>query len=282
MCTVTLVPLLTRPTSPRPGALEGGPRGVRLACNRDELRSRPIALPPIIRPIRDRRAIMPIDTVSGGTWIAASDAGLMMTLLNVNPRRRSGDPSYDGSLVRSRGAIIPELIPCETLDDAADRAMGLAPREFPPFRLVMANIGRVVEIRSDGRYLCRGDDTQLVRPALFTSSGLGDHLVEGPRRKLFDEMFPASTSADDWLAAQQAFHRHSWPDRTHMSICMSRDEAWTVSMTIVELDEAGVEMSYIAGRPDAGAPAARVRIDCRGARSPHGPDPARKDSSAQC
>ncbi len=280
MCTVTLVPLLTRPPHPSGGASEGGPRGTRLACNRDELRSRPIALPPIIRTIENRRAIMPIDPVSGGTWIAASDAGLMMTLLNVNPRRGSGGAPHDGSLVRSRGAIIPELIPCATLDEASDRAMGLAPRAFPPFCLVMADAGRVVEIRSDGRNMCRSDDTKLVRPVLYTSSGLGDHLVEGPRRKLFDELFPASAPPEDWLATQQAFHRHSWPDRTHLSVCMSRDEAWTVSMTIVELHEAGIEMSYIAGRPDAGTPAARIRLDDHDTRSLRGPGSWRKDSSA--
>src|SRR5262249_13957501 len=73
MCTVSIVALN-----------EPGNRRLRLACNRDELRSRPAALPPLVRNCDERQAIMPIDPVSDGTWIAVNDAGIAATLLNVN------------------------------------------------------------------------------------------------------------------------------------------------------------------------------------------------------
>src|SRR5262249_44773985 len=69
MCTLTVLPL------------EGD--RTRLAFNRDELRTRPEALPPQWTHHGSRSAVHPIDPVSNGTWIAANDAGLALALLNV-------------------------------------------------------------------------------------------------------------------------------------------------------------------------------------------------------
>ncbi len=43
---------------------------------------------------------------------------------------------------------------------------------------------------------------------------------------------------------QDALHRHRWPDRAHLSICMSRPEARTVSITCVEIDADQVRLHY--------------------------------------
>jgi hypothetical protein len=64
VCTLTIVPL-------------GGGR-TRLAFNRDEQRTRPAALPPQTRRYGGRTAVLPVDPVSDGTWIALSDVGLVM------------------------------------------------------------------------------------------------------------------------------------------------------------------------------------------------------------
>ena len=58
----------------RAGRLARLERAVRVVCNRDELRSRAAALPPRVCTFGERRAVMPIDLVSGGTWIAANRA----------------------------------------------------------------------------------------------------------------------------------------------------------------------------------------------------------------
>ena len=69
-----------------------------MACNRDELLTRGAALAPSIRLPGERRVTMPVDPDSGGTWIAASDAGLVFTLLNVNSdtdaNANAGGPSH--------------------------------------------------------------------------------------------------------------------------------------------------------------------------------------------
>src|SRR5690349_16175849 len=55
---------------------------IRLACNRDEQVSRPMACPPEVRTFGSNVAAMPIDPQSDGTWIGVNDAGVMMALLN--------------------------------------------------------------------------------------------------------------------------------------------------------------------------------------------------------
>jgi hypothetical protein len=236
VCTLTILP-------------RAGGAGLRLASSRDEARARPEALPPRERAYGGLRALLPVDPASGGTWVAANSAGLALALLNVNrPGLGGGEPR------RSRGTIIPALLGCADPDEARRRAEALRPADFPPFRLVLAGAGLVVEGLSDGVAL-RWSRGRLEGPLLWTSSGLGDHLVEGPRRRLFERALAARPTPQ----AQDAFHRHRWPGRPHLSVRMSRPDARTVSYTVVEVTPEKVSMKYSAlaepaGRQPAGAP----------------------------
>jgi hypothetical protein len=231
MCTVTVVPW------------EGG---LRLACNRDERHTRPAALPPVRRHCGSRWAIHPIDPVGGGTWVAVNNAGLTLALLNVTTRPGAASvPSGEAS--PSRGTIIPALLACDDLSTAVAAAQNLDIARFPPFRLVLADRGGVAELRTCGERLRLAGRGSLTGPCLFTSSGLGDRLVEGPRRHLFEEWFGA---ADDWPARQDVFHRHSWPDRPHLSVCMRRGDARTVSYTVVTVGAEAVSLRYHPDAPD--------------------------------
>jgi len=238
MCTVTVVRLNQDSAGP-----------IRLACNRDELRTRPAALPPEIRRCGDREAIMPIDSVSGGTWIGVNDAGLAATLLNVNPGHEDGVRRT--TPMRSRGPLVPQLMSCAHFDDAARLAAEVDLRAYPPFRLVLMDRTNIADFHSDGHSLRQSRARLEDAPLMFTSSGLGDALVEGPRRELFNAMF---ASADAAAVQQYAFHRHSWPDRRHFSVCMERTEARTVSHTVIDIASDHVMLTYVPGAPDRAAP----------------------------
>jgi hypothetical protein len=238
MCTVTLVS--ARET-------------IRLACNRDELRSRPAALPPRIRQFGPRKAVLPVDPTSGGTWIAVNDAGLALTLLNVNSR--NGSPTVAARL--SRGEVIPVLLHAETPRSAAFAALDLDPVQYAPFRLVLVNRREGVEVHSDGIRIRQVWLIGLSRPKLFTSSGLGDQAVEGPRRQLFGEFFDRP---GDPFAQQDVFHRYRWADRPHLSVCMDRQEARTVSHTLVSLGPDRVTLSYHPDAPDRPAEAVTLTL----------------------
>jgi uncharacterized protein with NRDE domain len=138
VCTLTAVPTTT---------------GVRVAFNRDELRSRPAGLPPAVRRSDGRDAVYPTDPASGGTWLAATDVGLVLAVLNVN---RSG--SAPGGRV-SRGTVIPAVLAARS-PAAAVRAVERDVRggAFAPFRFVAIDRDLVADLvwgrpgsRSSGR-----------------------------------------------------------------------------------------------------------------------------------
>jgi uncharacterized protein with NRDE domain len=215
MCTVTIVAI--------PGE---DPGAFRFACNRDELRTRRPARPPVERRFGPRTGLHPVDADAGGTWIGANDAGLVLSLLNLNP---PAPPALAGPLA-SRGAIIPSLLHHDSVEAALADAVRIDPAGQKPFRLVLADRRERALVRGDGCRVEILERTDHAGPFMVTSSGLGDHLVESP-------------------AAQDAFHRSHWPDRGHLSVSMVRPDAWTLSHTLVTVTPAGVSMAYRAGVP---------------------------------
>ena len=241
MCTVSVITL--------PGFL-------RLVSNRDERRTRPDAFPPTLTHTGDLRVPAPTNPSSQGTWIACSEIGLAIALLNVNP------PDGDARVPpRSRGGIVPRLMRSRSLDEVAARAAAIDLEEYSPFRLVAVHAGEeeVLEVAPALGMVRR---LSLDTPRMFTSSGLGDHQVEGPRRQLFERTVVRGGDRN-LRNRQDRFHAHRWRDRLAVSVHMSRDDAWTVSRTTIEIGDADIEMFY-AAEPDwtpVSARLARVASD---------------------
>lgn len=234
MCTVTVIPIAADAArssrSPR----------VRLVCNRDEQRSRPVSDGLVRRRLGDRTVIFPVDPPSGGTWIGANDAGVVACLLNATPpvvADRSSTPRPPAS----RGMIVPALLPAETIDEALDLARGIDHTQFPPFRLLALTADSFFIVISDGATLALLEPSPLQAPILLTSSGLGDHLVEHPRRELFERILGGTS---DPITAQDLFHDHRWSDQPHLSVLMSRPDARTVCRCQVELFPASIILSH--------------------------------------
>jgi len=235
MCTVTIVPL----SDPH-----GGRAGFRLATNRDESRRRPPAAPPVTRAFGTRHAILPIDPTGGGTWVAVNDLGLAFTILNRNPADMRGVAFPDRP---SRGTIIPDLLESATLAETRSRLEQRRPDDYAPFRLIACD-GRACLEAVGGAGALKLQEHALDQPVMFTSSGLGDARVEGPRRRLFNDWFGDDPGA--WPTEQDAFHRHRWPQHPELSVCMSRDDARSVSLTVVAVTAAGVSLTYHGVPPD--------------------------------
>ncbi len=85
---------------------------------------------------------------------------------------------------------------------------------------------------------------------MFTSSGLGDHLVAEPRTRLFESLLDGGRLTP---AGQERFHRHRWDDAPQLSVCMSRHDARTVSYTTVEVTPDRATLSYLPGCPGSDA-----------------------------
>lgn len=221
MCTVTVIPSF---------------EGWRLVCNRDEQRTRAVATPPSLHAIGRRRVVMPVDPPSGGTWIAINDAGVAMVLVNLNETA----PLGSGVRATSRGLVIPSLAGVASLDELRDRVEVFDTMPFSPFRLVALDRERCVAWRSTAGRMQAIAESPIAAPLFFTSSGLGDALVEGPRRALFVERLFTRASPSE----QDAFHAHAWSDRPHLSVCMAREDARTVSVTTLELRSGRATVNY--------------------------------------
>jgi len=184
---------------------------------------------------------MPIDPESGGTWIAANDAGVVFALLNANPGAPPQSTNPAGPSTRSRGTIIPSLVESATVSEALARAERIQVEQYAPFRLLLFDRFQLVECVRHGARI-RHRRSYLSAAILRTSSGLGDAVVAGPRRALFQRFFSAPR---DPRAAQDMFHQHRWIGREAVSINMCRSDARTVSHTIVEVGSETISMTYV-------------------------------------
>jgi hypothetical protein len=225
--------------------------GYRLMHNRDEQRGRAPGLPPSWRTLPGGAAVLcPLDPVGGGTWIAVRRDGVSAGMLNLN---LEPPPVVSGAALRSRGTVPLDLLgrlaegvgASGLWREAARAAAGLELDRLAPFRVVVVAPG------TGGPGACavvRWDRITLAvtRPpggqaACSVSSGLGDSRVMC-RVPLFDEMVGREPTA----GAQEAFHRHRWPERPEVSVLMERADARTVSISTLEVDGGGVRLGVEA------------------------------------
>lgn len=239
MCTVTVIP---------------HERGVRVLCNRDEHRTRPVALPPQIYDLGGHLAVFPLDPKGGGTWIGVNDVGIVISLLNLT---RATPPTGIRPKC-SRGLIVRDLLHCVSLAHAISIAEGLNPRAFEAFRLVIVHGGRVAVVTSHGTASIRSTEQPLDRPLLFTSSSLGDAVVGPARQRLFERMVVRNSRG--WLDGQTRFHQHQWPQCPEISVRMERRDALTVSRTAIDVTNERRQLLYEA--PLDGSTSERVRECC--------------------
>jgi uncharacterized protein with NRDE domain len=127
MCTITFIPQ------------QGG---FLFAMNRDDAFVRAQTQSPECRQHGGRIALYPAEP-SGGTWIAASDAGLALAILNW--KRPSG------AKLRSRGEVIPAVITAGAITEADTILRTVRLDSVHPFRLigVSARERRIREWRWD-------------------------------------------------------------------------------------------------------------------------------------
>lgn len=217
---------------------------LHLFFNRDERRTRGPALEPAEHSSEGVRYLAPTDSSKLGTWIAVSERGAVLALMN---RSEGVRPEVPGT----RGRLIPKLI-------GARRSEGLAKwlsdedlSDLPPFALLSFGYRDGDDRRSDARFVW--DGRELVRRpfdeevGVIASSGLGDVAVDSWRREAF--LWARSQEPRWTVADHRAFHRSHVPERGPLSPCMHHKLASTVSLTEVDVTPSGVEMRYFAGSP---------------------------------
>ena len=210
--------------------------GYELFCNRDEKRTRALALEPEITTQDGVRRIAPTDPHAGGTWIGANEFGITLCLLN--------GPSLPGTF-RSRGLILPELLSAGSLAQAAE---GLLHRDlswFAPFTLAILERGaKITVVTWDGQRKQVGPEVSCMP---LISSSFDPEGVQAKRRWEFQRQLDAAGRLDTTVLS--AFHASHGAAPDAYSPCMHRPDAETVSFSRVKVSASRVEFRYSAGAP---------------------------------
>jgi len=197
--------------------------GYQLFFNRDEQRSRPIAIAPVYDP--QYHAIFPIDPLGQGTWLAVHEQGYSLALLNNY--QAAEHLSVPNKI--SRGQIILALL--ESSLAPQDAILQLDLQRYSPFQLVIfpAGLSRafpvVLQFKYDGKQL-----TQSMPTLPITSSSIDITLVLTKRQDKYQQVVGTQPS----LASLKQYH-YSTEALTHQSVNMSRADASTVSISHIDV-----------------------------------------------
>jgi len=211
--------------------------GYVLLCNRDERHSRKPASGPKIGEVRGVSFVAPVDGDHGGSWIGTNQFGLTLCLLN-----RYGDWKPDRHRnYTSRGLLLVDLLACQSSQHLSERLDHFELDRFQPFTMLALSVDEPATLIDWTGLECTIQlDAELRMP--LTSSSLKDPSVGALRRKVFAQMVSQRGNIDQELLHQ--FHRSHLPTRGPHSVCMHRDDAATVSLSVVNVGPAAVEFLY--------------------------------------
>jgi hypothetical protein len=225
--------------------------GYELLFNRDELKSRAEALPPRPAETDGVRWIAPVDPDGGGTWLATSERGLTIGVLNG--RRVPDDPSREWT---TRGRLAPALVSSRDLAALAARLRGRDLARFRPFRLVAITPAEPATVAEwDGAELSVDAGAEGRVP--FVSAAIDESVVGAARRAEYTRVVGGDGATLERLLA---FHRSAPGGAGPCTVSMERPEAATRSLTHVSVDAEAVIQRYHPGRPDLGARALVVTL----------------------
>lgn len=229
--------------------------GYVLCFNRDESRSRLPGRPPSQRTTNGLSVIAPTDGNHGGSWIGVNDAGVSVALANRYQVPRPPAPA--GRI--SRGLLVMELLGKRSLAEVGRGLSGRRPESFEPFTLVALE-------RDSPAHLWSWDGTTLLdwrqeEPGLLIASSAAEQdAAAAARRETFASAIADGPLDAGTLARLHASHR---PARGPLSICMHREEASTVSFTIVTVEPRRAILAHANGPPCVTPLAPPLSLDLR-------------------
>jgi hypothetical protein len=210
--------------------------------NRDERRTRAPALPPTHRVLRGVTVLLPTDGEAGGSWIAVNDFGHTLALLN----RWDDTPHEAPGPFISRGLLVVGLAPTAGPAEVFRALGGIQLQLYRPFTL--ASVAPDEDPRLfewDGRVL---EHVTVTEPGLLRASSGSDQAgAERERGALFREAARRPEGLNE--AVLWALHHSHLPEKGPLSICMHRNEAATVSLSLIMVSPSLVRFRYVAGSP---------------------------------
>jgi len=226
--------------------------GYHLLFNRDEQRTRSLALLPKIHLQDGCEVIMPIDPDGQGSWIASNQFGLSVCLLNYYQGIAPPAPLI------SRGLLLKRLSSSRKPTELMGQLLALSLSSYAPFSLLVLGYDatKVLEVSMwvwDGKTL-----KQTTPSSPFTSSSVEFELVSSKRMALAGVM-PLQPALSDLIN----YHQSHLPEKDFLSVCMHRSDAKSVSYSQISVSQHGVDFQYKNGSPCSDAMMSHVRMECR-------------------
>jgi hypothetical protein len=189
------------------------------------------------------RYLAPGDSEGGGTWIAVSERGLCLGLLNAYGAGRGEEPESP----TSRGLLIPDLIDAHSPREVAERLAGRDLFSFRPFVLLAVAPGpdraEALVYRWDGL-----EGRREPAPAIpISSSGVEQAAAELFRREHLRGL--AAGAGGLTPSVLRDFHRSHADGPGALTPCMHRPEAETRSSCRIRIDPTEVRLLYTPGAP---------------------------------
>jgi hypothetical protein len=224
MCTLTY--LLTK-------------HGFEIYFNRDEQRTRLLALPPQFDPSCE--AIYPIDANGHGTWLAVAQSGLCLALLN---NYQAAATPVDANSI-SRGQLILSLLAdVQNEPDIMTLLQTIDLTVYQPFVLCIFPSDltlkkRNIDVVKWGASLLTQGSTDL--PITSSSVDFKEVCLKRQQRfaALVDKTHPQSEQLKAYHYSTEAQGKHS--------VQMSREDARTVSVSHVSVTVDSVSFEYFDG-----------------------------------
>jgi hypothetical protein len=224
--------------------------GYQLFCNRDEQRTRALALLPQIQQTDGTRFLAPIDGEAGGTWITVNHHGLSLCLLNGHvgqalSLRRTLRPPSDSN-PRSRGLLLPNLTAAASIPEACQRALDHDLSQYAPFTLLLLQPSHTSTVIDWNGQRARVDTNADSRMPLISSSFDLDG-VQMRRRNSFQRVI--QTYGHPSAPALAAFHLSHDQGPSAYSPCMHRYDAETVSFSWIQVTRQSALFRYQPSSP---------------------------------
>ncbi|MGV3002095.1 NRDE family protein [Vibrio sp. E150_018] len=226
------------------------PSGYQILFNRDEQKTRSIALPPQAFSKQDSVALMPIDPDGQGTWVATNNHGLSLCLLNFY---QGQTPS---SAKQSRGQLVRQLAYCQNYAQVAEQLTTINWSDYPPFSLLIFDPEKLTPNDQIPTIIWDGLEVfPREQSSPITSSSLEFEQVQASRLAYFNHQAKHRIKHQTKHQTQPSFsqlrdyHMSHSPQAGAHSVCMHRDDAQTVSLTMINVDANRITMDYQPGSP---------------------------------
>lgn len=217
--------------------------------NRDEQRTRSLAIAPQPITINSSTALMPIDPDGNGTWISTNEFGLSLCLLNyyqgIKPR---------GTLV-SRGLLVKALSAKKTVQEAHQQLLQSTLNDYASFSLLAFGYDASGQFVQQTWQWSGEQLTQKQLNSPFTSSSVKFEQVSASRHALANRMKMNN------VADLARYHQSHQPDKSHLSACMHRTDAKSVSVSHIHVSEEKSFFHYKNASPCSNQPFVTTELE---------------------